>query len=67
MDGHRNRLLGECVWNAIRSLSVMKRIISSCILLMVEKKSFGSICRSAAPNGVHVMPGVIMGAAFHQN
>jgi hypothetical protein len=67
MDGHRNRLLGECGWNDIPSQSVMKRFISLCIPLTVEKKSFGNICRNVVPDAAHVMPGVVMGAAFRLN
>jgi IS30 family transposase len=40
MDGHRNRLPGECGWSNIPSLSVMKQSISLCIQRMVEKKSW---------------------------
>ncbi|MDH7792280.1 hypothetical protein QBD00_003199 [Ochrobactrum sp. AN78] len=40
MDGHRNRLPGECGWSNIPSLSVMKQSISLRIPRMVEKKSW---------------------------
>jgi hypothetical protein len=67
MQGTCHGLLGECGWSNIPSLSVTKQSISLCIPPTVEKKSFGNICRNVVPDAAHVMPGVIMDAAFRLN
>ncbi|OYR22841.1 homeo-like domain protein [Brucella pseudogrignonensis] len=51
----------------IRYDELRQSVIDHIRRALVEKKSFGNICRNVVPDAAHVMPGVIMDAAFRLN